>query len=63
MRTHLFQPDRDLGTDHRGDYRCAAPCGLPKSHRIHEVPEPNPEAAVIDARILGETPEERTEKE
>ena len=48
-----------------GDWPAAVPCaecGHPKPNRVHDVGEPDPEAAVIDARILGETPEERTEE-
>lgn len=37
-------------------------CGFPKGWRGHaEAPEPDPEAAVIDARILGETEEQQRE--
>lgn len=58
-KTHRYQPD--TSTTWPTTPPCAQPCGMPKGARIHDVPEPDPEAAVIDARILGETPEERTE--
>jgi hypothetical protein len=32
-------------------------CGFPKPSRVHDVPDPDPEEAVIAARILGETNE------
>jgi hypothetical protein len=39
------------------DWRDRRPCtcGFPKQWRGHDVPELPPEAAEIDARILGET--------
>lgn len=40
---------------------CREPCGMPWNARIHHVTEPDPEAAVIDARILGETQEQHQE--
>lgn len=40
-----------------------AECGHPKPNRVHDVPETHPDAEIISARILGETPEqERTEE-
>lgn len=36
-------------------------CDMPWNARIHDVPDIDPEAAVIDARILGETDQERIE--
>lgn len=56
MKTHLFQPDHSLTIDGRGEHPCST-CGLPQQHRSHDVPELPPEAAEIDARILGETNE------
>lgn len=39
-------------------------CGMPKGWRGHVEPDIDPEAAVIDARILGETnDQERTNEE
>lgn len=38
-------------------------CGMPKPWRGHAEPDIDPEAAVIDARILGETDQERIEGE
>lgn len=51
-KTHLYVPEP-------GTWPLTPPCtcGMPKGWRGHDVPEPDPEAAVIDARILGETPE------
>lgn len=59
-QTHPYVPAP--GTWPTKDIPCRDPCGMPPGARIHDVTEPDPEAAVIDARILGETQEERTEE-
>lgn len=58
-KTHPYQPEP-------GSWPVTPPCtcGHPKGWRGHaEAPETPPDAAVIDARILGETTEERIEGE
>lgn len=55
--THVYVPAP-------GSWPAAAPCAEcdhPKANRVHDVGEPDPEAAVIDARILGETQEQHQE--
>jgi hypothetical protein len=56
---HTYQPDPYMAPTY-GDAPCSM-CGFPKPSRVHDVPEPDPEAAVIDARILGETQEQQRE--
>ena len=51
--THPYQADTTIRQPY-GDPPCSN-CGFPKPSRVHDVGEPDPEAAVIDARILGET--------
>jgi hypothetical protein len=59
-QTHPYQADPTVA-DYAGRRPCT--CGFPKGWRGHaDAPETSPEAAAIDARILGET-EERTEGE
>jgi len=61
-KTHPYAPDHTIAPDHRDRRPCT--CGFPESWRGHEEPDIDPEAAVIDARILGETQDqERIEKE
>lgn len=57
-RTHPYQPAPGWWPTKPP---CADPCGMPWNARIHDVPETDPEAAVIDARILGETEEQQRE--
>jgi hypothetical protein len=53
--THTYQPDAAVRQPY-GDPPCSM-CGFPKPSRVHDVPDPDPEEAVIAARILGETNE------
>jgi hypothetical protein len=53
IRTHAYIADSDVSPDWKDRRPCT--CGLPKQSRYHDVPEPDPEAAVIAARILGES--------
>lgn len=58
-QTHPYQPDPTVA-DYAGRRPCT--CGFPKGWRGHaEAPETSPEAAAIDARILGETEEQHQE--
>lgn len=58
--THTYLPG-PLAADWRGGRPCT--CGLPRSNRVHDTPETPPEAAAIDARILGETEEQERSEE
>lgn len=55
IRVHQFQADQSI-EDWRGRRPCVV-CGFPERSRFHDVPDLDPEAAVIDARILGESNE------
>jgi hypothetical protein len=48
----------DGARDHTGADRCAN-CGLPKTHRRHELPPTPDAAATLDARRAGELEETR----
>lgn len=52
---HQIHVYADDGTaDHRGRSRCGV-CGLPRSNRLHVVPERSDEAREYERRRLGET--------
>ena len=59
IRTHAYQPDYE-SEDWRGRRSCVT-CGMPQVHGSHDIPDQPPEAAEIDARILGETSEKESE--
>ena len=48
---HAFQPDPDLGVDHRGDTPCT--CGLPRRSNVHDLPDTT-EADAASRRRAGE---------
>lgn len=50
---HLYQADPGM-TDRRGGVDGCAHCPLPKAHSVHDVPAVSADAALIDARRLGE---------
>lgn len=52
QRKHGYTPDTRLATDWRGLRPCT--CGLPRTNRVHDIPETHPDAEEISARILGE---------
>jgi hypothetical protein len=51
LRVHAFALDGEAAPDWRGQWPCAT-CGLPKRHRVHELPETPAED--VSERILGE---------
>lgn len=51
---HPHQPDGL--PNHRGEQGCTA-CNLPQRHPVHDVPPVPADAAVVDARRLGEPTE------
>jgi hypothetical protein len=57
VRTHVFQENPDLGTDHKGQRFCAC-CPLPEGHDIHDLPEQPAHVAAAEARRLGERGDE-----
>ncbi|HEX6970239.1 MAG TPA: hypothetical protein VF174_15700 [Micromonosporaceae bacterium] len=50
--SHVYVPDASVAPDHRDRRPCT--CGMPKSNRVHELPEVPDEAKLVDARKLGE---------
>lgn len=53
VQTHPYRADPNGAPDHRGDTTCAE-CYLPRSNRIHDLPETTQAARDRDASILGE---------
>jgi hypothetical protein len=53
VRVHVFVPNSDLGTDHKGQRFCAH-CPLPEGHSSHTMPETSQAARDRDAAVLGE---------
>jgi hypothetical protein len=57
-KTHPYLADQTIA-DYAGRRPCT--CGMPEQWRGHEEPEIDPEAAVIAARILGESQDRHRE--
>lgn len=51
LPTHAYQPDGVV--NHRSEQACT--CNLPKAHPVHVLPPVPADAAVLDARRLGES--------
>jgi hypothetical protein len=58
VRTHVFQENSDLGTDHKGQRFCAC-CSLPEGHDIHTLEPQAVDVTEHEARRLGERNGER----
>lgn len=41
--------------DHRGADRCRQPCGLPRTHAVHQLPPTDPDVVHAEQRRIGET--------
>ena len=50
---HVFEPDRDIPADHRGQRPCRPPCGLPRANRVHQLPD-TAEAQAEHLRRIGD---------
>lgn len=59
-KTHPYLADPAMAPRY-GDPPCT--CGMPKGWRGHAEPDIDPQAAVIDARILGETQDQHQEEQ
>ncbi|MGC4769228.1 hypothetical protein ACLQ25_09635 [Micromonospora sp. DT44] len=50
---HLYEADRDIPPDHKGQRPCRPPCGLPRANRVHELPDTT-EAQAAHLRRIGD---------
>lgn len=51
--SHVYEADRDIPADHRGQRPCRPPCGLPRQNRVHELPDTT-EAQAAHLRRIGD---------
>jgi hypothetical protein len=51
--SHVYVPDATVAPDHRDRRPCT--CGMPKSNRVHELPEVPNEIKEAELRKVGET--------